>query len=167
MLPISHAWKEGSIMDLIETTPKMELVIQDIEHLVEALRDSHALYRPLFQRREPREAAHTSLQGLLAELPRKSIEPLVLALEGVHPHAVRAMQAFISEGARRAPVFMGCWRRCPASRLSPSCWLWKACTHTPCGRCKPSSVRERGTMAPSCSSTGRKSRRTWARTTGC
>jgi SRSO17 transposase len=86
-------------MDLIETTPKMELAIQDIEHLVEALRDYHALYSPLFQRREQREAAHTSLQGLLAELPRKSIAPLVLAVEGVHPYAVRAMQAFISEGA--------------------------------------------------------------------
>jgi len=86
-------------MDLIETAPKMELAIQDIEHLVEALRDSHALYSPLLQRREQREAAYTYLQGLLAELPRKSIEPLVLALEGVHPHAVRAMQAFISEGA--------------------------------------------------------------------
>jgi SRSO17 transposase len=98
MLPISPAWKEGSIMDLIETTPRMELVIQDIEHLVEALRDYHALYSPLFQRREQREAAHTYLQGLLAELPRKSIEPLVLALEGVHPHAVRAMPAFISAG---------------------------------------------------------------------
>src|SRR6266849_1148441 len=99
MLPIGHAWKEGSMMDLIETAPKMELAIQDIEHLVEALRDSHALYSPLLQRREQREAAYTYLQGLLAELPRKSIEPLVLALEGVHPHAVRAMQAFISEGA--------------------------------------------------------------------
>ncbi len=87
------------MMDLIETAPKMELAIQDIEHLVEALRDSHALYSPLLQRREQREAAYTYLQGLLAELPRKSIEPLVLALEGVHPHAVRAMQAFISEGA--------------------------------------------------------------------
>lgn len=85
--------------DLIETAPKMELAIQDIEHVVEALRDYHAIYSPLFQRHEPREAARTSLQGLLAELPRKSIEPLGLALEGVHPHAVRAMQAFISAGA--------------------------------------------------------------------
>ncbi len=32
-------------------------------------------------------------------MPRKSIEPLVLALEGVHPHAVRAMPAVISAGA--------------------------------------------------------------------
>jgi SRSO17 transposase len=99
MLPIRHAWKEGSMMDLIETGPKMELALQDIAPLVEALRDDHALSSPLFQRREQREAAHTSLQGLLAELPRKSIEPLVLALAGVHPHAVRAMQACISAGA--------------------------------------------------------------------
>ena len=67
-------------MDLIETTPKMELVIQDIEHVVEALRDDHALYSPLFQRREQREAAHSYLQGVLA-----TVSPLMSGhiLEGV------------------------------------------------------------------------------------
>ena len=89
--------------DLIETTPRMELAIQDIEHLVEELRAYHAIYSPLFQRREQREAAHTYLQGLLAPLPRKSIEPMVLALD------------------RRAPP-------------------------RPCGPCRPSSVKGRGTM---------------------
>ena len=84
--------------DLIETAPKMELAIQDIEHLVEELRASHAIYSPLVQRREQREAAHTSLQGLLAAVPRKSIEPMVLAVEGVAPKAVRALQSFRSEG---------------------------------------------------------------------
>ena len=83
---------------LIETTPKMDLAIQDIEHLVEALRTYHAIYSPLLQRREQRDAAHTSLQGLLATLPRKSIEPMVLAVDGVAPKAVRAMQSLISEG---------------------------------------------------------------------
>jgi hypothetical protein len=29
MLPITHAWKEGSMIDLIETTPQMDLVTQD------------------------------------------------------------------------------------------------------------------------------------------
>jgi len=86
------------MMDLIETTPKMDLVIQDIEHLVEELRAYHAIYSPLFQRREQREAAHSYLQGLLAPLPRKSIEPMVLAVDGVAPKAVRAMQSLISEG---------------------------------------------------------------------
>ena len=40
----------------------------------------------------------TYLQGWLATLPRKSIEPMVLAVEGVAPKAVRAMQAFSSAG---------------------------------------------------------------------
>ena len=86
------------MMDLIETTPKMDLAIQDIEHLVEEWRAYHAIYSPLFQRREQREAAHGYLQGLLATLPRKSIEPMVLAVDGVTPKAVRARQSFISEG---------------------------------------------------------------------
>jgi SRSO17 transposase len=99
MLPLSHQWKESSMTTLIETTPKMDLAIHDIAHLVEELRAYHAIYSPLFQRREQREAAHSYLQGLLAPLPRKSIEPLVLAVGGVAPKAVRAMQSFISEGA--------------------------------------------------------------------
>src|SRR5256712_7777064 len=98
MLSINYMWKEGSMTVLIETTPKMDLALHDIEHLVEELRAYHAIYSPLFQRREQREAAHTYLQGLLAPLPRKSIEPMVLAVEGVAPTAVRALQAFISEG---------------------------------------------------------------------
>ena len=83
---------------LIETTPQMELVPQDIESLVEELRAYHAIYSPLFQRREQREAAHTYLQGLLATLPRKSIEPMVLAMDGASHKAVRAMPSFISAG---------------------------------------------------------------------
>jgi SRSO17 transposase len=74
------------------------LAIEDIEHLVKEWRAYHALYSPLFPRREQRDAAHVYLQGLLAALPRQSIEPLVLAVEGVAPHAVRAMPSFISEG---------------------------------------------------------------------
>jgi len=98
MLPITPEWKEGSMSDLIETAPRMDLSVQDIEHLVEELHAYHAIYSPLFQRREQREAAHTYLQGLLATLPRKSIEPMVLAVDGVSPTAVRAIQSFISEG---------------------------------------------------------------------
>ena len=36
---------------------------------------------------------------MLLELPRKSIEPMVLALEGPHRKAVRARQQFLSESA--------------------------------------------------------------------
>jgi SRSO17 transposase len=83
----------------IETAPVMNLRPQDLDRLVEALRDYHAIYSPLFQRREQREWAEKYLHGLLLEMPRKSIEPMVLALDGAQPKAVRAMQLFLSEGA--------------------------------------------------------------------
>src|SRR2546422_7198963 len=98
MLSINYMWKEGSMTVLIETTPKMDSALHDIEHLVEELCTYHAIYSPLFQRREQREAAHTYLQGVLATLPRKSIEPMVLAVGGVAPKAGRAIQALFSEG---------------------------------------------------------------------
>jgi SRSO17 transposase len=84
---------------LIETAPVMDLRPQDLDRLVEDLRDYHAIYSPLFQRREQREWAEKYLHGLLLEMPRKSIEPMVLALDGAQPNAVRAMQLFLSEGA--------------------------------------------------------------------
>jgi hypothetical protein len=76
----------------------MDLTPRDVEDLLEELHAYHALYSALFQRREQREQAAKYLQGLLLELPSKSIEPLVLALEGAKSQAVRAMQQFISEG---------------------------------------------------------------------
>ena len=61
----------------------------------------------LWQRREPREAAPTALQGVLAPWPRTSMEPRVLAVEGVAPQAVRALPSCLSAGtwhaARRWP----------------------------------------------------------------
>ncbi len=67
--------------------------------LAEELRAYHALYAPFFQRREQRDWANTYLRGLLADLPRKSIEPMVLALAGADRDAVRGLQHFISAGS--------------------------------------------------------------------
>jgi hypothetical protein len=39
------------------------------------------------------------MHGSLLELPRKSIEPMVLALRDADRNAVRAMQQFLSDGA--------------------------------------------------------------------
>ena len=83
----------------LETTAVMDLTPRDLEALVEELRVYHAIYSPLFQRREQREWAAKYLHGLLLDLPRKSIEPLVLALEGAQPQAVRAMPQFIRAGS--------------------------------------------------------------------
>ena len=91
------------MMEPIETTPKMDLAIQDIESLVEELRAYHAIYSPLFQRREQREAAHSSLQGLLATLPRKSIEPMVLAVDGVAPKGRTGHAVLVSAASHSLP----------------------------------------------------------------
>ena len=82
----------------IETAPTMDLKPPDIDRLVDELRAYHAIYSPLFQRREQRDWAEKYLYGLLLEMPRKSIELMVLALEGANGNAVRTMQLFISEG---------------------------------------------------------------------
>jgi SRSO17 transposase len=83
----------------IETAPTLALTSTDIDALLDELEAYHAIYSPLFQRREQREWSAKYVHGLLLELPRKSIEPMVLALEGANRNAVRAMQQFLSEGA--------------------------------------------------------------------
>ena len=87
------------MIEPIETVPALDLTPQALDDLVEELREYHAIYSPLFRRREQREWAEKYLRGLLAELPRKSVEPMVLALEGANGRAVRTMQLFIREGA--------------------------------------------------------------------
>ena len=54
---------------------------------------------PCFNAASQREWSADSLHGLLLDIPRQSIAPMVLALKGADAHAVRAMQQFVSEGA--------------------------------------------------------------------
>ena len=77
---------------------KMNLKPQDIDPLLEALGQYHAIYSPLFRRREQREWAATYLNGLLMDIPNKPIEPMILALKGADPNAIGGMQHFISQG---------------------------------------------------------------------
>jgi SRSO17 transposase len=83
----------------VETAPLLDLNPEDIEGLLDELEANQAIYRPLFGRREQGEWSKKYVMGLLMELPRKSVEPMVLAMEGASEKAVRAMQQFISEGA--------------------------------------------------------------------
>ena len=83
----------------IDTAPVMSLRPQDIASLVEELQAYHAIYSPLFQRREQRQWSADYLRGLLLDMRRKSVEPMVLALHGADYNAIRAMQQFVSEGA--------------------------------------------------------------------
>jgi SRSO17 transposase len=93
--------------EAVETAPLLNLKAEDVEGLLEALEAYHRIYGPLFGRREQREWSKKYLMGLLMELPRKSVEPMVLAIEGANEKAVRAMQQFISEGAWTDEVLLG------------------------------------------------------------
>jgi SRSO17 transposase len=95
----------------IETAPVMSLQLQDVESLVDALQAYHAIYRPLFQRREQRQWSADYLRGLLLDLRRTSIEPMVLALHGADFNTIRAMQQFVGEGAwPDQPILKRHWR---------------------------------------------------------
>jgi SRSO17 transposase len=86
-------------LEPIATAPVLDLTPQDVDLIIDELRAYHAIYSPLFQRREQREWSQQYLHGLLLDIPRKSIEPMVLTLKGADSNAVRAMQQFLGEGA--------------------------------------------------------------------
>ena len=85
----------------IETVEKLEITLQDISELMTPLKEYHAIFAPLFTRREQREWAKDYILGPLSpEMDRKSIEPMVLNARGANAkNAVRAMQQFIGEGS--------------------------------------------------------------------
>jgi SRSO17 transposase len=75
----------------------------DADAVVKELADYHALFAPLFQRREQRQSAEVYLRGLLvADVPRKNVEAISLRLLGADSQAdnrVRALQQFVGVGA--------------------------------------------------------------------
>jgi SRSO17 transposase len=81
------------------------LAARDVEAMAEELVIYHALFHDLFARREQREWSAFYLRGQLADLDRKTVEPMVLALRGPDLAAVRAGQQFLGEGAwEDAPI---------------------------------------------------------------
>jgi SRSO17 transposase len=93
-------------LDLINTVPKLELTIEAVENLCEQLQAYHGIYAHLFARREQREWSEKYLLGLLSDVERKSIEPMVLELFSVDANAVRGMQQFVSSGAWEDSVIL-------------------------------------------------------------
>lgn len=82
----------------IDTNSQLHLIVDDIKKMVEELHRYHSIYAPFFYRREQRECSEKYLMGLMLNIPRKSIEPMVLEMQGNDQNAVRSMQQFISEG---------------------------------------------------------------------
>ena len=83
----------------VATAPCLSLNAQDVAATVNALEACQALYSPLMARREQRSQLALYWRGLLSELPRKSIEPIVLRLHGTDLSAVRTLQTFVNQGA--------------------------------------------------------------------
>lgn len=82
------------------TPPVMKLKASKLEgQLLPELKRYHEIYSPLFKRREQREHSETYLHGLLLDIPNKSIESMILHMEGDDPNAIRASQQFISQGS--------------------------------------------------------------------
>ena len=73
--------------------PPCNLTVMDVQALLPALQDYLAQFKTSFARADQHAWATRYLQGLLTTLPRKSCEPIALAL-GV---SVRALQAFLTE----------------------------------------------------------------------
>jgi SRSO17 transposase len=84
---------------IIETTPHFNLTTKDIEELPTELEQYAATYQELFRRREQKEHYRTYLEGLMLDVPNKSVETMMLNLKGDDANAIRNMQHFLSEGS--------------------------------------------------------------------
>ena len=98
-------------MKTVETAPTLDLTLDEVAALSDELAQYHAIFSPLYLRREHRERAFDYLQGLVSpELDRKSVEPIMLALHGADPGAIRSMQQFLGKGAwQDAPILARYW----------------------------------------------------------
>src|SRR5438132_11372023 len=67
---------------------------QQLAPCLENLQNFTQRYAPLFARREQHEHANTYLEGLVSDLPRRTIEPIATA----HDQERRPLQRFIGAG---------------------------------------------------------------------
>src|SRR5258708_6013901 len=94
--------------------PGGALTTAEVTGLAEALRAYHAEFAPCFRRAEQRHWALKYLEGQLSPIPRKSVEPMALAVEGGN---VQAMQQFIGVGAWDDEVVLAQHQRLVAGTL--------------------------------------------------
>ena len=95
----------------------MNIAPRDVDGLDDTLTRYHQLFVDCFARREQRHWALKYSQGLMLDLPRKSIEPMAAALAGGN---IQAMQQFISEGAWSDNAVLTIRRREVAQTLGQS-----------------------------------------------
>ena len=97
--------------------PKFDLVREDVEGFMDALRGFHEQFRHCFSRSEPREHFFNYMVGQFSPLERKSIEPMALHIEGGN---VRGMQRFISELTWQDEAMLRTYRGLVAQDLGDS-----------------------------------------------
>ena len=83
----------STIVALTCPLPPCKLTVHDVEALLPAMQGYLEQFATAFARSDQHSWAHRYLQGLVSILPRKSCEPIALAL-GV---SVRGLQSFIGE----------------------------------------------------------------------
>jgi len=83
----------------IDTVSEITLTVKDIQELETELAEYSQIYRGLFGRREQKEQYEVYLQGLMSDMPNKSVETMMLHLNGDDPKAIRNMQHFLGQGS--------------------------------------------------------------------
>jgi len=78
--------------------PVLRLTQRDVQATTDELVWLHQLFHTVFQRREQREWSLFYLCGQLANVPRKTLENIVVVLRGAESNAIRALQQFITQG---------------------------------------------------------------------
>ena len=79
--------------------PSRRLTAGDIASIGDELIAFQRQYHSVFQRREQRHCSLFYLCGQLSGLERKTIEPMVMALDGPDLNAIRALQQFIGQSS--------------------------------------------------------------------
>ena len=79
--------------------PTRKRAPRDAAPLAEAVVAYHGEYADVYKWREQRAYAEFYVHGQLSDLERKTVEPMVLALQGPDPAAVRAVHQLLGEGA--------------------------------------------------------------------
>jgi len=83
------------ITEITDVPPPLDLTPEEIEGLADELIAYHAEFAGLYYRVEQAHWGHTYLQGLMAPIESKAIQPMAMALEGGN---IQAMQQFIGQG---------------------------------------------------------------------
>ena len=83
------------ITEITEVPPPLDLTAKEVEELADELVAYHAEFADLYYRVEQAHWGHVYLQGLLAPIESKAIQPMAMNLEGGD---IQAMQQFIGQG---------------------------------------------------------------------